>query len=78
MQRKHFKIQSIHCRKKIQKLHEYIHAHIQAIGLSVFTAKSGDLFQKFVKNLLRKLKFRQKLSFDLNGLFKGIKGITGN
>lgn len=73
MQCKHFKIQSIHCRKKIQALHEYIHAHIQAIDLSDFTAKSGGLSQEFAKNLLRKLKFRQKLSFDLMVFLNALK-----
>lgn len=67
-------MQSIHCRRKIQALHEYVYVHTQATGLFVFTATSGILSWE-AKSLLRKLKFRQKLSFDLVVFLKALKGL---
>lgn len=67
-------MQSIQCRRKIQALHEYTRAHTQAVGLFVFTAKSGLLSWE-AKSLLGKLKFRQKLSFDLTVFLKALKGL---
>lgn len=50
----------------------HVYAPTQAVGLFVFIAKSSLSWE--VKSLLRKLKFRQKLSFDLKSLLKALKG----